>query len=632
MSRDTLKHQIIVQAVFLVLLVAGIWLAMRPTGTDEAPAGAGQAAAATRGGMRGGRGPMGGGGGRGGWGQSQPQTGKASVPVVINPVTRKPIEAFLLSTCTLEARVAVDVLARISEEVTEIKVEEGDRVKQGDILAKLNQREMALKERQEKAQLDQAKSAYDRLKRMFADNIVSEEDLESARVSYETALVEYENAELTLSYTTVTSPIGGVVVERGVDVGQRAKANEPLFRVANYDPIWGRIHVPERDLSKVRPGLPVKVKVESVPGKEFMGKVSMISPVVDSDSGTVKVTFEIPEPAKHGLRPGMFASTYLITETHDDALVLPKKSLVIESDVNEVFVVKDFLAAKIPAKYAKALETGGKVAVVATPKPKEEKRSGGKGEAKSTGRTGAKQAKPDEPAPAEGERKPKEPAKPITVETTFHSMPEPEDSDETVECLNALPDKHGLTAGMVLELRTDVIDVPGERPPKAQEASESAKAPSRKPLAMVIEEYALRQLAMKRTVKVGFSEGNEIEVLDGVEPGDRVVTVGHEDLKQGSVVTIIGTEAEGSVQEAKPDAAPKPKPEIRMPPPFIIERMRQGLDRNEKVKVEYEKRLKDDPELATDDKKFMKFYSEMREKGLIQSRRGGGRGRSRGGR
>ncbi len=622
MSRSTLKDQIIVQAVFVVLLVAGIWLATRPKDKGEAAQGASQAAARGRGGRGGMR-------GRGGWGRPRSQaTGQASVPVVITPVVRKPIEAFLLSTCTLEARVAVDVIARISEEVVAIQVEEGDRVKQGQLLARLNDREMALKARQEKAQLEQAKSVYGRLKRMFSNNIVSQEDLESAQVAYETAQVGYESATLTLSYTEVTSPIDGVVVERNVDVGQNVKANEALFRVANYDPILGRIHVPERDLSKVRVGLPVRVKVESVPEKEFLGKVSMISPVVDSDSGTVKVTFEIADPDKYCLCPGMFASTYLITETHDNALVLPKKSLVIESDLNEVFVVKDFLAAKIPAKYAKILKTGGKVTVVATPKPKAEKKPGAEAKAKPSGRRGGQQEKPGDATRAQGERTlsptlARAASKPIIVETTFHSMPEPEESDETVECLIALPDQHGLSDGMTLELRTTIPAAPTEADTDAKEGLKAPQTPTLKPLALKVESYALRQLAMKRIVKVGFSEGNEIEILSGVEPGDRVVTVGHEDLKQGSAVRIIGTEAQGAVQEAKPQAAPQP--EIRMPPASVIVRMRQGLGRNAKAKAEYEKRLKQDPTLATDDKKFMKFYGDMRKKGFIQSRRRGGR-------
>ena len=587
MKSSSFAKQVIVQTLFLALFVAALWIVPRLSRRDTE-----RGAQTDRPSPRSGS-PWSSGAQRGGSRSTTPKTSRTSpsVPVVVAPVARKPIDAFLLSMCNLEARTEVQVLAKISEKVVDIKVEEGKTVKSGDVVATLDRREWELKVREAGARLNNAKATLDRMKRMHANNIVSQEQLDSAQVDYDTAEVQHENAKLYLDYTRVLSPIEGVVVARHIDMGQHAKANEALFTIANYDPIWGRIHVPERDLAKIRVGLPVKVNVESVPGRKFTGKVSMISPVVDPNSGTVKVTFEIPDPLAHGLRPGMFASTHLITETHDNALVLPKKALILESDLNEVFVVKDFVAARIPAEYMASIKTRGSVTVVARPKETEEGKKGKR--------------------PADAKKQ-----QPLEIECSFHNVPPAEEGEETIECLVSMPDRHMVTEKMALDLKVKVAS-PSE--------SGSGKP---KTLTIHVREWALRRLAMKRPVKIGFSEGNEVEILSGVKGGDRVVTVGHEDLKQGSAVTIIGTESQGVVQAARkppPKAAARTKARPSSGGGDWMAKMRERVLSNPQVKAEYEARLKKDPSLAHDREKFFSFLRQMREKGLIQ-----GRGRPRG--
>ena len=599
--------------------------------------------------------------------------------MVVTPVARKPIDQFLLSTCTLEARQEVQVLSRISERIVELKVEEGDVVKDGQVLALLDETERELTEREAKVRVVNAKATLERVQGMFKDSIVSQEQLEDAQVAYETGEVQHENAQLMLSYTTIRSPIDGVVVKRHADVGQHVKTNEELFTVANYDPIWGRIHVPERNLNKIQVGMPVKVKVESLPEKEFVGKVNLISPVVDADSGTIKVTFEVPEPLRNNLRPGMFASTHLITETKDNARVLPKKALIIESDTNEVFVVKSYLAAKVSTDYASLLKSGAKVTIVATPKgePKPQGKHGGppsRGHRPRTSEAGGAAAKPgmaahERPVPrteqelaggkraqrsseapaslrdgqktkltafasslrrtdaagaeggpkqgkalphesrSEGSRPAGGPPARVTLESSFHSVPEAAEDDKEIECLLTLPDRHELTDSMEIELKV---------PADTADAKDGEKA---KRVTVRTNSFKLRQLAMKRSVKVGFSEGNEIEVISGVEPGELVVTIGNEDLKQGSIVTITGTEAQGAIQMVKKPKTQKP---VEEEAPSWFPMMKERVLATPKVKEEYDKWLAKDPTLATSYTKFRAFCDEMRKKGVLKSRRRSG--------
>jgi len=602
MRANTFLQQLVVQVLFLCLLLAGMWLIGRSEGKQ--PASKPDEVEAPDPGRPRARGRM-----SRGAGARRART-QAAVAVVVAPVSRRAIEEFLLSTCTLEPRLQVQVLARIAEKVVSLEVEEGQEVKAGQALAQLEDRERSLKEKEARVRMTNLKATLDRVAGMFRDNIVSQEQYDDAKVGYETAAVQHESAMLYMDYTTVKSPIDGVVVERLVDVGQHVKTNEVLFTIANYDPIWGRIHVPERYLGKLRPGLPVKVKVESVAAEQIMGKVSMISPVVDATSGTVKVTFEISDPTKYGLRPGMFASTYLITDTHQNARVLPKKALVVESDIDEVFVVKDFLAVHVPKEYASMLSAGGTVTVVAH--AAQEPASEAETPAQRPGGSGPPPGKPAASAkPSRGQ--------PVVLQSTFHSVPKAND-DEQIECLVALPDTHGLPESMEVELKVAV---------DAATVTAAAAGGHTRRVTVPTSSAQIRQLALKRPVKLGFSEGNHVEILDGVEEGERVVTVGNEDLKQGAIVAITGIEGAGGVQVVKVKPKPEPRPGARGGGGGDwMARMRERVLANPKVKAEYDKRLAKDPELATDSGKFREFMSDMREQGLIQRRsrrsRGGG--------
>ena len=124
---------------------------------------------------------------------------------------------------------------------------------------------------------------------------------------------------------------------RNIEVGNMVTNNQVVASVAKFDPLLARIQVTEKDFGKITVGQTARITVEAAPEREFTGTVKMISPVVDPESGTVKVTVEIPRTDKSLLRPGMFASVYIITETRINTLVIPKKALVLEGEGNQVF-------------------------------------------------------------------------------------------------------------------------------------------------------------------------------------------------------------------------------------------------------------------------------------------------------
>ena len=276
-------------------------------------------------------------GGRGGRGGGRGASAAAS-PVKVEPVARGDISQYILKNTTLEAERWVDVRARTTGQVVAILKEEGDPVKVGSAIARLDADAARINLAQREVAFREAQQRYDREAALFERNLGSKEGFESAKTQLGSAQAQLEQAELSLSYTTITSPIDGVMTLRNIEVGNMVTNNQVVGSVAKFDPLLARIQVTEKDFGKIVVGQAARITVEAFPKQPFPGTVKMVSPVVDPESGTVKVTVEVPRPPNGLLRPGMFSSVYIITETRSKTLVIPKKALVLEGAGNQVFV------------------------------------------------------------------------------------------------------------------------------------------------------------------------------------------------------------------------------------------------------------------------------------------------------
>jgi len=133
------------------------------------------------------------------------------------------------------------------------------------------------------------------------------------------------------------APISGTITQRLISVGDHVTINQHLFDMVDFDSIVARLYVPEKELSRLKKGQPARIAAPALGADRlYRGVVERLSPVVDPGSGTVKVTVAIPR--QEGLRPGMYVDVQLITDVHDDALLVPKRALVYDDD--QVFVYR----------------------------------------------------------------------------------------------------------------------------------------------------------------------------------------------------------------------------------------------------------------------------------------------------
>lgn len=288
----------------------------------------GQADGSSAGGRRGG-GPPGGMGGR----MSEAVT---AVPVEVATVARRDMSAYIETNGTLEAENEVDIVARTAGPIVELVAEEGMLVRRGQLLAQLEQDEIRSQLEISRVGLNETKLAYERAQRLSGDDLISTAEFEQAKAAYESARAQFDGNTILLGYTEIKAPFAGLVVSRYVDFAQQVSANTPLFRISDFTPLLCPIRVPERELSRLRLGQSAYLTVEPFPGERFEAEVLRISPVVDSATGTIKVTLEVE--ARDRLRPGMFASVFLETATREGTLVIPKAALSLESIGDTVYV------------------------------------------------------------------------------------------------------------------------------------------------------------------------------------------------------------------------------------------------------------------------------------------------------
>lgn len=318
---------------FVLALIAGFAFAGGcGSGSDGGQAPSGKGGKGRAGAQRGG-----GGGPRGG----DPAEGgpAAAVPVEVALVERGAVSSFLETNGTLEAENDVRIVARIAGPIVELVAEEGMRLETGDVMLEIDPTEALAQLEIAKVALKDATRAHARARAARESEIISQEVYDEALAQLETAQAQVTNAEINYSYTTVTAPFDGIVVERYVKLAETVTVNQELFRFSEFDPLLVKIQVPEKEFSRLEKGQTAYLNVEAWPDERFEARVLRISPVVDATTGTIRVTLEVRARGK--LSPGMFARVFLVTDRHENAVVMPKRALSIESLSDTVFVVGD---------------------------------------------------------------------------------------------------------------------------------------------------------------------------------------------------------------------------------------------------------------------------------------------------
>jgi len=269
-----------------------------------------------------------------------------AVPVEVTAIKKGTISDYILLSANLETEKMTDIYSRVQGLVEQINVEEGDKVKKNQILAKLEANEYELAEQRAELNYLKQESDFKRLQEMYAKDLLSKEEFEQAKFATEGLKVDWEQAKLNLSYTRITSPIEGVVGDRLIKLGDRINPTDKLFTVINTEEMIAVVYAPEKELGIIQKKQPAYISSDNIKGERFTGWIKRVSPVVDPQSGTFKVTIGVRNE-KDKLRSGMFINAHIVTATHEDAILIPKTAIVYENEAMNVYVVRDSIAHKI---------------------------------------------------------------------------------------------------------------------------------------------------------------------------------------------------------------------------------------------------------------------------------------------
>ena len=270
---------------------------------------------------------------------------KAPIPVEAIALETGRISSYISATANLVPESEVKILAEWEGRVDRLNVEEGAHIEKGQVLAELARQDGEIALNKAKVKASTSRLAFERAQRLESQELISPEAFDKIALDFEIAGQELAEAEWRFEKTLIRSPFTGRVTERMVQPGQHVRPGDELFTVADFDPLISRIYLPERDVLTLDEGRQVQINLRADAGIAFAGRIRQISPVVDTATGTVKVTIEARAvPTK--VRPGAFVRIAIVRDSVPEAVLMPREAVVRELQNAYVFVATDGRAEK----------------------------------------------------------------------------------------------------------------------------------------------------------------------------------------------------------------------------------------------------------------------------------------------
>jgi len=332
---------------------------------------------------------------------------EARLAVTITPVRTQKVQRTVEFVGTLYANEEVAVSSEVEGRIASIAADLGDRVSQGQVLAKIQdaefrfaveQTEGSLQETlaklglekvpppnfdvtrtsmviKAKAELDDAQANLKRMKALYDEKVISAQEYDTVATRAKTALASYKSsleeakalvasayakeaqlgtARKKLRDTVILAPLAGSISKRSISAGEFVKMGTPLFTIVQDNPLKLRGMIPERLAPDVQTEQGIEAKVDSFPDKIFKGKLTRINPSSDATSRSFMIEGLLANPERR-LKPGFFAHATVLTHVDPNALTVPQQALVTFAGITKVFVVQSDVARE------RVVQTGARV-------------------------------------------------------------------------------------------------------------------------------------------------------------------------------------------------------------------------------------------------------------------------------
>lgn len=277
-------------------------------------------------------------------------SGKKSVAVKV--VELKPGELRVIvnatTTSTVKSETEVTLSAQRTGRVVELPVEEGDVVKAGTLIARLDLTEESVQTEnalvQSKATYEEAEKNLKRSEDLFNKGMISQQDFDAVRRTYDVAKSQYQasvaDAGVKRNYSIIRAPFDGVVAKKSTEVGELLLPGKQIVTIVNPDKIYVLATIDEVDVGRLKLGQPVTITVDAFPGEIYKGTIKRISPIVSGgklETRTADVWIYFSEKQQK-IKPGMSADVEILVSTLPSVLSVPSQAVIEREGKKQVFV------------------------------------------------------------------------------------------------------------------------------------------------------------------------------------------------------------------------------------------------------------------------------------------------------
>ncbi len=271
------------------------------------------------------------------------QATQIEVNVVSAQRDRKPKELILPGT--FQAFKETTIYPRANGYVKSWKVDIGDNVKEGQLLAEIEAPELDQQVAQAKAAYEIAKVTADRWRDLVSKKVVSKQEYDQNEKAYEGARANYEQLQKLQAFKEIIAPFNGTISARNIDVGTlvtagTGNAGTPLFRIVQSDPLRVYVYAPQENAPSIHEGLKTKILVQEFPGQDSDGSVTRTAGALDPQSRTMQVEVQVPNHDGK-LYAGMYGEVKFVLGNESAPIVVPANSFLFRTEGPEVATISD---------------------------------------------------------------------------------------------------------------------------------------------------------------------------------------------------------------------------------------------------------------------------------------------------
>ncbi|RUO31177.1 efflux RND transporter periplasmic adaptor subunit [Aliidiomarina soli] len=270
------------------------------------------------------------------------QAAERRTPIAVYEVSPRDLSRQVRLSASVRPRFQIAINSRLHGSLVEVLAEEGDRVEQGQLLARFDVQEESVELQRAESSKEEARLEYQRLEQLLESRNISDAELQRARAAYEVARAEQQLWQTRVDFGSVRAPQNAVVTARHIEPGEVAESQQPLFELGVMEELVLLPGISERDVRHLRVGQVVPVQLDALPERTFNGRIRRIFPMADATTRMVTIEIALPEDSfAQGVRPGYLGRIPMVIDARPDTIAVPAAAVGEGDDGHYIYVVEE---------------------------------------------------------------------------------------------------------------------------------------------------------------------------------------------------------------------------------------------------------------------------------------------------